>query len=75
MNPISTKLRNARQNHKNLMSNNYHTKTPIDISSFKGTVKVLKPRNIKRHYGTRIKCAGVPRMSWAAMIKEARKVS
>ena len=74
MNPISTKLRNARQNHKNLMSNNYHTKTPIDISSFEGTVKVLKSRKVKRHNNpNRIKCAGAPRKSLAAMIKEVRR--
>ena len=75
MNPISTKLRNARQNHNNLMSNNYHTKTPIDISSFEGTVKVLKSREVKRHYGTRIKCPPAPRLSWVNMIKEARRTA
>ena len=52
-----------------------HTPKPsIDISSYDGEVTVLKSRKTKRHYGTRIKCAGVPRMSWAAMIKEARRV-
>ena len=53
-----------------------HTPKPsIDISGYTGEVTVLKARKVKRHYGTRIKCAGAPRMSWAAMIKEARRVS
>ena len=54
---------------------NYHTKPSIDISSYTGTVKVLKSRKVKRHGNpNRIKCPGV-RLTWAAMIKEARKVS
>ena len=52
---------------------NYHTKTPIDISSFKGTVKVLKPRKVKRHNNpNRIKCPGV-RLTWKQLIAQARK--
>ena len=58
------------------MSNNYHTKTPIDISSFEGTVKVLKPRKVKRHGNpNRVKTKGAPRMSWVNMIKEARRTA
>ena len=49
-------------------------KPSVDISSYEGTIQVLKPRKVKRHGNpNRIKCAGAPRVSWARMIKNARR--
>jgi len=49
-------------------------KPSIDISSYEGTITVLKSRKVKRHGNpNRIKTAGAPRMSWVAMIKAASR--
>ena len=50
-------------------------KPSIDISGYTGEVTVLKSRKTKRHgHPNRIKTPGAPRMSWAAMINDARRV-
>ena len=51
-------------------------KPSIDISSYEGTIWVYEPQPRKRHgRPNRIKTPGAPRMSWAAMIKQARRES
>jgi len=51
-------------------------KPSIDISSYEGTIWVYEPQARKRHGNpNRIKTSGAPRMSWAAMIKQARRES
>lgn len=50
-------------------------KPSIDISGYTGEVTVLKARKVKRHNNpNRIKCAGAPRVSWARMISDARRI-
>ena len=57
----------------NKMSNNYHTKPSVDISSFEGTITKLKSRKVKRHGNpNRIKCPGV-RYTWKQLINQAKK--